>query len=559
MLVVLAYVPMLIVYGQVLWLKPHYQFFPVLAGAAAWLAWTRFKELPDPLAAGGPALGGYIIIASLLLLAVGSLLFSPWVCAVSLWFALLGLALWLGGTRLLKAMAGPLALLLVIIPPPNNLDETLVGKMQTLAVTSSSRILDKLKVTHLVAANVLERPTKKLLVEEACSGINSLLSVTAFTLCYAIWLRRGFFHTILLLTFAFFFVLALNIVRISLGAVLEFRIQYNILTGWRHETAGLILFAVALGLVLSLDQLLRFPADSLRAWRDGVLFGLPLEARLEGEEASLAQIAAAEKAKANAYVPPPVNKASARPWRPSRLAWVVAVGFAVMLAANSARVGATYARRAMTGDARQQFTDLREIGKLQLPEEIQGWKLVQGEAIPVERSRTIGQFSKTWHYSNGRLQAAVAVDSPFPGWHELPTCYSGNGWTIRSREAIKNGNACVESAMTNALAVKGHLFWGIVDNKGAWLTPDDRKLEPVETATNAGFLNSIYRRVLKPLEDGFRPDFDTYETGRPAHYQIQTFLPSFGYGDITPAERKALFGLHQAIGTELARQLREGS
>lgn len=561
LMVVLAYVPMLIVYGQVLWLKPHYQFFPVLAGAAAWLAWARFQELPEPLASGGPALGGYIVLASLALLAVGSLLFSPWVCVVSLWFALAGLALWLGGSRLLKAMAGPLALLLVIVPPPNNLDEDLVGKMQNLAVTASSRILDKMKVTHLVAGNVLELPTKRLLVEEACSGINSLLSVAAFTLCYAIWMRRGVIHTILLLGFAFLFVLALNIIRISLGAVLEFRIQYNILTGWRHETAGLILFAVALGLVLSLDQLLRFPADALRAWRNGILFGLPLEARLEGEDASLTQLDQAEKAKSEApALAAAPSKGLARPWRPTRLAWFAALGFAIMLAANSARVGATYVRRAMTGDARQQFVNLREISKFQLPAELAGWKLVEGEAVPVERSRTIGQFSKTWHYSLGRLQAAVAVDSPFPGWHELPACYQSNGWTLRSREPVNvSGLTCVESAMTNALAVKGHLFWGIADAKGQWLVPDERKLEPVETASNAGFLNAVYRRVLKPLEDGFRPDFDTYETGRPAHYQIQTFLPSFGYGDLTPAERKALFNLYQAAGTELARQIREAS
>jgi len=60
------------------------------------------------------------------------------------------------------------------------------------------------------------------------------------------------------------FVLLGNVSRITLGAWLKFQYHLDILSGWRHETVGLILFASYLGLILSLDQLLVFLTEPAR-------------------------------------------------------------------------------------------------------------------------------------------------------------------------------------------------------------------------------------------------------------------------------------------------------
>lgn len=560
LLAVLAFVPMMVAFGHNLWLKQHYQFYPVLLAAVAYITFLRFREFPQPLATAGPGQAGGLVVASVVLLALSSLWFSPWMSLTALIMCLLGLTWWLGGMRLLKILAGPLLLLWIAAPPPGGLDELLIGKMQNVAVVTSSQILDRLKITHLIAGNVIELPSKKLLVEEACSGINSLLSVMAFTMCWALWVRRGFFHTIALLLAGGFFVLVLNIIRITLGAVLEFRFQYDILTGWRHETAGIILFGLCLMLVLSADQLLRFPADAFRAWREGLLFGLPLDARLAAQEMG----ANANDLKLSRQVTQPQAAAVPRgqPWKPTKLAWGLALGFAVLLTLDGALVGRTYARRLMAGDVMSQFAGLKDASTFELPKDLGGWKLLEGEITSIERSQLVGQRSKTWYFrngsGNGRLQAAVSLDFPFPRWHELLSCYRGNGWNIQTRQVQRLGEIpCVESGMSRPLGVQGQLIWGLVKHDGQWTAPDERKVET--NAPNQGMVSRVFQRILKPLEEGFRPDVDTYEPGQPAHYQIQAFLPSAGYGELTPAEQKAFRDLYRAVAMALDSQLRGSS
>src|SRR5436853_413288 len=75
----------------------------------------------------------------------------------------------------------------LLIPPPLNLDQRLVTRLQTFTARQSSRLLDQLGVLHVMQGNVVVIPHKHLLVEEACSGINSLFSMLACTLFFVLW------------------------------------------------------------------------------------------------------------------------------------------------------------------------------------------------------------------------------------------------------------------------------------------------------------------------------------------------------------------------------------
>ena len=81
----IAYIPLVWMFFEQQWEKPHYQFFPFVIGAFGWLLWTRWQQ-------STPIVGSrsnYQVIVFLQLGAAGLLLFalairSPWLAMISL-------------------------------------------------------------------------------------------------------------------------------------------------------------------------------------------------------------------------------------------------------------------------------------------------------------------------------------------------------------------------------------------------------------------------------------------------------------------------------------------
>ena len=94
---------------------------------------------------------------------------------------------------------------------------------------------------------IVEIPGQRLLVEEACSGVNSILFMTSACVFYAMWQRRGVFFLATLYALTIGCVLAGNLVRITFGAWLFFHHQIDLFAGWKHEAVGLVLSAGRLG------------------------------------------------------------------------------------------------------------------------------------------------------------------------------------------------------------------------------------------------------------------------------------------------------------------------
>src|SRR5690606_16359272 len=81
LLVALAHLPLLVVYFQQLWGRPHYQFFPLVLGAAVYFLWQRLPlrsstGILTSAAAGGllllslPQLCLHLLVCALLLLSL---------------------------------------------------------------------------------------------------------------------------------------------------------------------------------------------------------------------------------------------------------------------------------------------------------------------------------------------------------------------------------------------------------------------------------------------------------------------------------------------------------
>ena len=97
----------------------------------------------------------------------------------------------------------------------------------------------------------------RLLVEDACSGLNSIVGLIAVSVLYIYLLRGSYFRYAVLLGVSTVPIAVLgNIIRIMVLILLTYFFGDQVAQGFLHETAGMFLFAVDLLLVFILDSVL---------------------------------------------------------------------------------------------------------------------------------------------------------------------------------------------------------------------------------------------------------------------------------------------------------------
>jgi exosortase len=483
LLLALGYLPLLTIFLVDLTRnRPHYQFFPLALAGAGFLGWSRLKEVPRPLEPGNPGLTKLLLAASLGCLAAATLFWSPWLGTVATFIGGIGVLWWMGGRPLLRAMVPALLLVLTIIPPPMNADTRAIEHLRVLAVTWSSHLLDVLGVTHSLSGNVIELPGQKLLVDEACSGINSVLVTLAACLFYGLWRRRSAVSILVCLGSTLAVVLLGNLARITVGAWLRFRYDIDILSGRPHELVGLVLFVIYLTMIVSTDQVM-------------VFLTTPSRPQPAPPESPPARAAADRK---------PRSGALTRSW-----AQAAGYGFA-LLGLVSVGVWAIERQRSKAPIVPPKSA-LRAGATFALPEQIGEWKRLTTEVPPLQKIETRGIFSQVWHYRRGDTLASLAIDYPFQGYHELAKCYVLRGWDLREqRVRIQQGTNAVppfaEMRMQNDLGMHGTLWYALVDERGRWLPRPTRG-------------RSLKERALER--------FKTIARRQSVTYQVQVLTTSF--------------------------------
>ena len=491
LLFVLGYAPLLGLFFLNLWGRPHYQFFPWALLGAGFLAWIRGKELSRPFVPGDRKVTMFLQGVSFLLLGLATVSWSPWLACLA---ALTGLvaAIWgRGGSKLLNAMLPALILLLIIIPPPLLADNLLIQQMRVLAVRGSSSVLDSLGVIHALSGNVIEIPGQRLLVDEACSGINSVLVLLACALFYGLWRRRSPLHILLSLVNALGIVLLGNLARITLGAWVKFRYGIDILTGTVHQVAGLLLFPTYIGIILSMDQLLAYLLNPIRRRR---------------QQPGL--VATVEEAQVG-RIPPGMPRG-----------WVRVMGCAFALV-GLVSLGLAWAHHKQAiAKAVQLQPALRFDASFTMPDQIGEWKRLPTEVPPLQKVETVGVRSQVWHYRLGDMLVSLALDYPFRGYHPLEGCYALSGWHLMERRSGggsgTNGSLpYVEVHMQNNMGMHGVLWFSLVDERSRWLT-------------GAAYVPTLRGKLRQRLQLGGESEF--------VSYQIQVLAT--GFNPMRPAEQE---------------------
>ena len=271
--VTVAQSPLLVLHFSYLWNLEHYQYFPIVIGAIAILIRTRWIASPrtclQPVGSIYNRLFFFSATASLFLLAIAVIYYSPWLAAIAAVFTAGAALVKLQQFRQIRNVVGVWFLHWLLIPLPFRYDQDAILFLQKVSTKFSSLILDLAGHAHTTEGNILSVPGRDFFIDEACSGIMSLMTMVAASAVVAVWRNRPVLHCVLLITSAIFWAVFMNILRILLIAHFHLQLKIDLSAGWQHELTGLLLFSLGSLAVLSTDNILQFllaPVRNQQLW-----------------------------------------------------------------------------------------------------------------------------------------------------------------------------------------------------------------------------------------------------------------------------------------------------
>jgi EpsI family protein len=192
----------------------------------------------------------------LALYVVGQSQSLPLFSTASLIPVIAGALLVTGGTSALRSFAFPILFLAFLIPIPGFLVEMATGPLKQFVSAIVAGLLSALGYAVERNGVVLDLGGHEMLVADACSGMNSIVSLTALTLIYTYLTgpskpRRW----AVLLASVVPIAIAANVVRVLFLVLVAYHFGDDAAQGAIHTAAGLLVFVVAFLLLTGLDSL----------------------------------------------------------------------------------------------------------------------------------------------------------------------------------------------------------------------------------------------------------------------------------------------------------------
>jgi len=178
-----------------------------------------------------------------------------------------GIVLTLAGAKIVRKLAFPLFLLLFMIPIPGVVFNQITFPLQLLASRLAELVLNFVGVPVFREGNILELPSRRLSVVEACSGIRSLLSLSFLSLVYAHFFDRAFWMRWVLLPASVPIAIAANASRVTLTGLIG---EYN--RSWAegvfHAAEGWAIFMLSLILLILTHRFIRRAMEAAHAQKE---------------------------------------------------------------------------------------------------------------------------------------------------------------------------------------------------------------------------------------------------------------------------------------------------
>ncbi|WOB07309.1 exosortase B [Piscinibacter gummiphilus] len=251
------YLPVYWAASQTLWQSEEMGHGPIILGLVLWLFWRARERIAAESTPPFHALGWPLFAFGVVLYAFGRTFSVASIEFISQIFVLAGGLALLGGRGGLKAAWFPLLYLLFLVPLPASVIDAITGSLKNWVSVLVVDLLYALGYPIARTGVMISIGPYQLLVADACSGLNSMFSLTAIGALFIYFKHRAqTLHNVLMVSAILPIAFVANIVRVTILSLITYHFGDEAGAGFLHSAAGFVLMAVAVGLLFALDAVL---------------------------------------------------------------------------------------------------------------------------------------------------------------------------------------------------------------------------------------------------------------------------------------------------------------
>ncbi len=236
------------------WNEPDYSHGFLIPFISLGFVWFRRNQIAS--IEMHPGYSGLMIMTTALMMYVaGSVGADMFLQRISLILMLSGILVFVAGWSMFKALLFPIGYLLLAVPLPQIIFNSIAFPLQLLAAGIATDTMQLLSVPVLREGNIMHLASVSLDVEEACSGIRSLFSLLAIGVLYAQLTTKKLTPRLVMALAVIPIAIAANVFRVTTTGLLAHYLSVETAMGFFHQLGGIAVFAVALLLFFCISQL----------------------------------------------------------------------------------------------------------------------------------------------------------------------------------------------------------------------------------------------------------------------------------------------------------------
>ncbi len=226
--------------------QPEYSHGFLMPLVAAWMVWERRAEF-GRLAPRASFVGGLLLLPCVGLLLVGEVALFEVVKPYAFVGALAAILWAFYGRTSVRVAIAPLVALFLMCPLPRSIVDGMTVPLRGSAALLATGMLDLTGIRATLDGNLISLPgLEQLFVADACSGINSLISLGSLAIIVClVWRRHWAVASVVLLSCIPIAILT-NALRIWLTGFLSVQMSPETAKGVFHNFQGMALFGVGL-------------------------------------------------------------------------------------------------------------------------------------------------------------------------------------------------------------------------------------------------------------------------------------------------------------------------
>src|SRR5258707_1896842 len=262
--IVAAYVPTFVRLAQGPWQTEQEGHGPLIIAAAAWLVWQSRDKLRTAALSPSPVLGWLVLVSGLVILVLSR--------NQDIWFlevaseipVLAGCVLLLAGWNVLRILAFLIGFLIFSAPAPGWMVDAATVPLKVLISDLVTNVL--YAAGYPIAQNgvVIQIGPYQLLVQDACSGMNSIFALATIGVFYVYAFRwREKLRALILLSLINPITITANFLRVVTLVLIAYYGGADKIEGVLHHITGIALFFLRFCLLFFCDGLISVVSNLL--------------------------------------------------------------------------------------------------------------------------------------------------------------------------------------------------------------------------------------------------------------------------------------------------------